>query len=94
MNGASSNVPGFNALNSGTAQIFNLSDIKTFGANKVNELRLNFMRNAFNIAIPKGGLGPKLSSLGFVEGAQRHCQHRTRRGSYADRIQLFRPSDP
>lgn len=62
------NLPGFNAENSGRAQMFNLADIKTFGSNKVNELRLSYMRNAYNINIPIGGLGPSLTSLGFVQG--------------------------
>ena len=62
------NVPGFNALNSGRAQLINLALTKSFGANKVNELRGHFMRNFFNINIPAGGLGHSLGSLGFVEG--------------------------
>ena len=63
-----SNVPGFNALDAGRSQLVTLSDNKTIGSTSVNELRLSFMRSAYALFQPKGGLGPTLSSLGFVSG--------------------------
>ena len=62
-------VPGFNALNSGLAQLASLSATKTFGANTVNEFHLSFLRNANIAGQPVGGVGPSLRSQGFVEGA-------------------------
>jgi hypothetical protein len=62
-------VPGFNALNSGLAQLASLSATKTFGANTVNEFHLSFMRNANVAGQPVGGVGPSLGSQGFAEGA-------------------------
>jgi hypothetical protein len=59
------NVPGFNALNFGRAQLLALSDTKTFGANTVNLARLSYMRNAANVGVPQGGVGPALASQGF-----------------------------
>jgi hypothetical protein len=62
-------LPGFNVLNVGRAQMVNLSDIKTQSATAVNELRLHYMRFASFSGEPEGGVGPSLSSLGFVTGA-------------------------
>jgi hypothetical protein len=62
-------LPGFNVLNVGRAQMINLSDIKTQSATAVNELRLHYMRFASFSGEPEGGVGPSLSSLGFVTGA-------------------------
>jgi len=61
-------LPGFNALNFGLAQLASLSATKTFGANTVNEFHLSFLRNANVAGQPAGGVGPSLSSQGFVEG--------------------------
>lgn len=58
-------VPGFDALNFGRAQLLVLSDTKTFGANMVNQTRVSYMRNAANVGVPQGGLGPSLPSQGF-----------------------------
>ncbi|HTV16573.1 MAG TPA: carboxypeptidase regulatory-like domain-containing protein [Acidobacteriaceae bacterium] len=58
-------VPGFNALNYGRAQLLSLSDTTTFGANTVNQARLSYMRNAANVGVPQGGVGPSLASQGF-----------------------------
>ncbi len=58
-------VPGFDALNFGRAQLLALSDTKTFGANTVNLARLSYMRNAANVGVPQGGVGPSLTSQGF-----------------------------
>lgn len=63
------NVPGFNALSNGRAQLFNLGLTKAWGANAVNEMRISYMRFANVIGRPVGGVGPSLASQGFVEGA-------------------------
>jgi hypothetical protein len=62
------NVPGFSAGNTGRAQMVNFGSTKTFGANSVNELRINYLRTAFLQGRPFGGLGVSLSSQGFVVG--------------------------
>jgi hypothetical protein len=59
------NVPGFDALNFGRAQLLVLSDTKTIGANTVNQARISYMRNAANVGVPQGGLGPSLGAQGF-----------------------------
>ena len=58
-------VPGFSALNLGTAQLVNLGQIKSFGNSAVNEIHLSFMRSANNVGQPVGGVGPTLASQGF-----------------------------
>lgn len=63
------NVPGFNALNFGLAQLASLTATKTFGANTVNEFHLSYMRSANVAGQPVGGVGPSVRSQGFVEGA-------------------------
>ncbi len=62
-------VGGFAAGTKARAQMVNIGDTKTFGANKVNEFRIHFMRFAYAGNTPEGGLGVTLSSLGFVTGA-------------------------
>jgi hypothetical protein len=62
------NVPGFNALNAGRAQLLALSDTKTFGSTAVNELHFSFMRDATDLGQPIGGVGTSLASQGFVVG--------------------------
>ncbi len=62
-------VPGFNALNLGRAQLINFAHTKVIGASSVNEFHLSFMRDANNVGQPQGGVGPSLSSQGFVTGA-------------------------
>jgi hypothetical protein len=62
------NVPGFNALSDGRAQLFSFGDVKTFGANTVNEAHFSYMRFANVIGQPAGGVGPTLASQGFVSG--------------------------
>lgn len=66
-NGA--NVPGFNANSLARQQMATASDTKNFGASAVNEFRLGYMRDAVFSTKPEGGVGPKLNSFGFVEGA-------------------------
>jgi hypothetical protein len=62
------NVPGFNALTLGRAQLLNLGESKTFGATAVNELRFSYIRSAADLGRPSGGRGPTLASQGFVTG--------------------------
>ncbi|MGC2399519.1 MAG: TonB-dependent receptor, partial [Acidobacteriaceae bacterium] len=60
------NVPGFSALTTGRAQLFALSNTKSFGTTMINELRLSYMRNNTNLGQPIGGRGVSLASQGFV----------------------------
>ncbi len=61
------NVPGFNAVTEGRAQLFSLGLTTTYGTSTVNELRFSYMRNANNVGQPVGGVGPSLASQGFVD---------------------------
>jgi len=63
------NVPGFDALTIGQAQLFSLSDTKNIGMNTANEFHVGMIRNANNIGEPHGGLGVSLASQGFETGA-------------------------
>ena len=62
------NVPGFNALNSGQAQLLALGDTKTLSSTAVNEFHFSFMRDATVLGQPVGGVGVSLASQGFVVG--------------------------
>jgi hypothetical protein len=62
------NVPGFNALNFGRAQLLALGDTKAFGSTAVNEFHFSFMRDATDLGQPVGGVGTSLASQGFVVG--------------------------
>jgi hypothetical protein len=62
------NVPGFNALNFGRAQLLALGDTKAFGSTAVNEFHFSFMRDATDLGQPVGGVGASLQSQGFVVG--------------------------
>ena len=62
------NVPGFNAISRGRAQLANLGWTTTVGASLANELHFSYLRNANRIGQPEGGVGPSLASQGFVEG--------------------------
>ena len=60
-------LPGYATTTLGRSQQVNLGDTKTFGSTGVNEFRINYTR--FSTApTPTGGVGPKLSSFGFVTG--------------------------
>jgi len=61
-------LPGFDTVTPGRSQLAVLSDTKTFGPSALNEFSLSFMSYAQISNWPSGGVGPKLSSLGFVEG--------------------------
>ena len=63
------NVPGFNAITEGRAQLFSLGLTTTHGTSTVNELRFSYMRNANNVGQPVGGVGPSLASQGFVDAS-------------------------
>ena len=63
------NVPGFNGLSLGRAQLINIGDTKSFGSTAVNEFHISYTRNAENLFSPQGGLGASLSSLGFTTPA-------------------------
>ncbi|MGC9293488.1 MAG: carboxypeptidase regulatory-like domain-containing protein [Acidobacteriaceae bacterium] len=63
------NVPGFNALSRGRAQLVSLGLTSTFAATAINEFHFSYMRNANTIGQPIGGVGPTLASQGFVNGA-------------------------
>ena len=54
----------FGGATSGTAQLITLSDTKSFGSRKVNELRLSYMRNT-SLANTPTGANVDLSALGF-----------------------------
>jgi hypothetical protein len=62
------NVPGFNALNSGRAQLLALGDTKTLSSTAVNEFHFSFLRDATDLGQPVGGVGVSLASQGFVVG--------------------------
>ncbi len=62
------NVPGFNALNTGRAQLLALGDTKTLGSSAVNEFHFSFLRDSTNLGRPIGGVGTSLASQGFVVG--------------------------
>jgi hypothetical protein len=61
-------VPGFATETPARAQQINIGDTKTFGANAVNDLKLNYTRTHHFSGEAIGGIGPTFSSLGFVSG--------------------------
>jgi Carboxypeptidase regulatory-like domain len=62
------NVPGFNALYTGRAQLLDLGDTKTISSTAVNEFHFSFMRDANDLGKPVGGVGVSLASQGFEVG--------------------------
>lgn len=62
------NVPGFNALSHGRAQLLELGATKTLGASAVNEFRFSYLRDANNLGQPQGGVGVSLAAQGFSQG--------------------------
>lgn len=62
------NVPGFNALNLGRAQLLSLGDTKTIGATAVNDFHFSYMRDSNDLGRPIGGVGVSLASQGFAVG--------------------------
>jgi Carboxypeptidase regulatory-like domain len=59
-------VPGFNALNTGRAQLISLGDTKSFDTMAINEFHLSYMRDDSNLGQPVGGRNVSLASQGFV----------------------------
>jgi hypothetical protein len=64
-----SGIPGFSSTNNGRAQNVNFGATKSFSAGAVNEFRLNYTRDVIFTNAPQGGVGPSLSSLGFITGS-------------------------
>ena len=64
------NVPGFNALYLGRAQLISLGDTKTLNATTVNEFHFSYLRNANDLGKPVGGVGVSLASQGFEVGPE------------------------
>ncbi|MFZ0770227.1 MAG: carboxypeptidase regulatory-like domain-containing protein [Candidatus Sulfotelmatobacter sp.] len=64
------NVPGFNALNLGRAQLLNLGNTKTLSTTAVNEFRFSYLRDSNDLGRPQGGLGVSLASQGFEPGPE------------------------
>jgi hypothetical protein len=62
------NVPGFNGLYTGRAQLAVIGDTKTIGDHAVNDFRFSYTRDANDLGRPAGGLGVSLASQGFVTG--------------------------
>jgi carboxypeptidase family protein/TonB-dependent receptor-like protein len=62
------NVPGFDALTLGRAQLVAVGNNVVFRGGAVNEFHAAFMRNANNVGLPNGGRGVSLASQGFVTG--------------------------
>jgi hypothetical protein len=63
------NVPGFNALSLGRAQLLNLGNTRTLSAAAVNEFRFSYLRDSNDLGRPEGGLGVSLASQGFQVGS-------------------------
>ena len=64
------NVPGFNALSNGRAQLYSLGLTKAIGDRTVNEAHFSYMRFFNVIGKPQGGVGPSLTSQGFTQCAK------------------------
>ena len=62
------NVPGFNALYTGRAQLLDLGDTKTLSPTAVNEFRFSYLRDSNDLGKPIGGVGVSLASQGFEVG--------------------------
>ena len=65
---ASATLPGFSGVLTGRAQQAILGLTTSFGGTTVNEFRFNYVRDTNDGYTPVGGVGPKLSSLGFTSG--------------------------
>jgi Carboxypeptidase regulatory-like domain/TonB dependent receptor-like, beta-barrel len=62
------NVPGFDALTIGRAQLWSFGSAKAFGSNTVNDFHASLTHNANNVGVPNGGKGVSLASQGFTTG--------------------------
>ncbi len=65
------NLPGFNALTYGRAQLMSFGWTKAFGSSAVNEFHFSYARDANIVGKPQGGVGPSLASQGFVNASGR-----------------------
>ena len=61
-------VPGFNALYTGRAQLLGLGNTKTLSPTAVNEFRFSYLRDSNDLGKPIGGVGVSLASQGFEVG--------------------------
>jgi len=62
------NVPGFDALTLGRAQLWSFEAAKTVSQNTVNDFHVSLTHNHNDVGRPNGGLGVTLASQGFVTG--------------------------
>jgi hypothetical protein len=62
------NVPGFNAVYTGRAQLFGLGNTKALSPSAVNEFHFSYLRDANDLGKPVGGVGVSLESQGFQAG--------------------------
>ncbi len=62
------NVPGFNALYTGRAQLLDLGGTKTLSPSAVDEFHFSYMRDANDLGKPVGGVGVSLADQGFEVG--------------------------
>ncbi|HEX4022136.1 MAG TPA: TonB-dependent receptor [Acidobacteriaceae bacterium] len=62
---AAVNIPGFDAQNKGLTQMANLGLTTTINNSTVNDVRFVYLRDVPFAAVPQGGLGVTLASLGF-----------------------------
>jgi len=62
------NVPGFDALTLGRAQLWSFGSAKTFGLNTVNDFHASLTHNHNDVGVPHGGAGVSLASQGFATG--------------------------
>lgn len=63
------NVPGFNALSFGRAQLATLGLTSTLSPTALNELRISYTRAANDVGQPVGGVGQSLLSQGFHDAS-------------------------
>jgi hypothetical protein len=62
------NVPGFDALTIGRAEVWSFGSAKTFGETTVNDFHASFTHNHNDVGVPNGGRGVSLASQGFTTG--------------------------
>jgi outer membrane receptor protein involved in Fe transport len=62
------NVPGFDALTIGRAQLWTFGSAKTLGETTVNDFHASLTHNHNDVGVPNGGKGVSLVSQGFVTG--------------------------
>jgi hypothetical protein len=63
------NVPGFNALSTGRAQLLVLEHDKAIGATAYNQALISYTRVTNDMGKPAGGMGVSLASQGFETGS-------------------------